>query len=91
MTTKPIQSVEIHGIQTLQEENEWVYLQTETLLKHGFLQHDVYNLSSVLEAAKKFVVKEYDDVISVDRAFVAIAFYAGGRMQTFTKQEIAQS
>lgn len=82
MSSSKIQSVEIHGIQTSLEENEWVYLQTETLLKHGYLI-DVYNVKSVLEAAKKFVTKEYNDVISVNNAFIAIAFYAGGRMVDF--------
>lgn len=82
MSTSKIQSVEVHGIQTLLEENEWVYLQTETLLKNGYLI-DVYNANSVLEAAKKFVAKEYEDVISVNNAFIAIAFYAGGRMVDF--------
>ena len=84
MATK-IQSVEIHGIQTTLEENEWVYLQTETLLKHGYLI-DVYNIKSVLEAAKNFVIKEYEDIVSVDSAFVAIAFFAGGRMMDYRSQ-----
>jgi len=43
----------------------------------------VYNIKSVLEAAKKFVIKEYKDVISVNNAFIAIAFYASGRMVDF--------
>ena len=86
MSSSKIQSVEIHGIQTSLEENEWAYLQTETLLKHGYLI-DVYNVKSVLEATKKFVAKEYEDVISANNAFIAIAFYAGGRMVDFRTQQ----